>query len=181
MPQVKFTTRLKELGACRNAIKWVGRRGLKLAWRDCQRGDWMLRLAEKLGVDKKLIVQAACDCAQTVLKYTNNPHPAEVIRIVRLWCEGKATIEEVRTAASAAHAADAAAASADAAYAAVAASADADAAAAHAADAAAASADDADAAEARKESLATSAELVRTRIPYEIINAAYRSQFSCHN
>jgi hypothetical protein len=36
------------------------------AWNDCKRGDWMLWIAAKLEIDRKLIVKAAALCANTV-------------------------------------------------------------------------------------------------------------------
>src|SRR3989304_249660 len=39
---------LIELRACAEAVKWVGERDLESAWRDCERGDWMLWYVGKL-------------------------------------------------------------------------------------------------------------------------------------
>ena len=36
-----FAADLKRLGACKEAVKWVGKRSAVRAWRDCRRGDWM--------------------------------------------------------------------------------------------------------------------------------------------
>lgn len=33
---------LKRLHACEEAIRWCGSRTLKQAWKECQRGDWMV-------------------------------------------------------------------------------------------------------------------------------------------
>ena len=154
---MKFTDKLKELHACWEAVKWVGRRGIKTAWRDCKRGDWMLWLAGKLDIDRKLLVLAACDCAEQSLIYVpkGEDRPAKAIQVARNWCNGTASIDDVRAAkrnaaAYAAYAADAADA-ADAAAAAVYA--------------------DAAAAYASETSLNTSADLVRKRIPVEMIEA----------
>ena len=112
------------MAACAEAVEWVGRRGLKTAWRDCPRGDWMLWLGGRLDIDRKLLVLAACDCAETALKYVpeGEDRPAKAIQTARNWCNGTATVQECRAAADAAYAAaDAyagATAGADAAYAA---------------------------------------------------------------
>ena len=101
----------------------------------------MLWIADRIGVDRKLVVRAECDCARTSLKFVpkGEKRPLIAIQTAERWCRGEATIEEVRSAAYAAYAADAASASA--AYAAYAAAASASAAsAAYAAYAAAASA-----------------------------------------
>lgn len=99
---------LVHLGACKEAVQWVGDRPLHLAWRQCERGDWMLWLAAMAGVDRKVLVFAACQCARTALPYTTGPRPRLAIEAAEGWCSGKVSIEEVRAAAHAAYAAYAA-------------------------------------------------------------------------
>ena len=156
---MKFSDKLNDMQACSEAVKWVGRKGLKTSWNACNRADWMLWYAARILDDKKLIVLAACDCAETALKYApkGEKRPAKAIATARKWCNGKATIKQVHAAAYAAADAAAAAAAYAAAYAAYA---DAD-----AADAAAAAYADA----ARKQSLAEQADLVKARIPIELL------------
>ena len=120
---MKFTEKLESMHACSDAVEWVAHRGIIKAWRECPRGDWMLWLAGRLDIDRKLLVMAACDCAETALKYVpdGEDRPAKCIQVTRNWCNGTATIDEVRAArrdaaAAYADAADAAAAAAYAAY-----------------------------------------------------------------
>ena len=47
---MKFTDHLRKMNACPQAIEWVGRRGIRTAWRDCVRRDWMLWLLDALDV-----------------------------------------------------------------------------------------------------------------------------------
>ncbi len=182
---MKFSDKLKKMNACREAVKWVGKRGLMTAWRDCPRSDWMLWLAHRAGVDRKLLVLAACDCAETALKYIPEGEngPAEAIQVTRAWVAGETTIQEVHRARAAASAAAAAAAyaaiGADAASAAAAAAAyaaigtDAAYAAIGADAAAAAAAIGADAAAAaRNKAHKNNANLIRKRIPYSTIKEA---------
>ena len=128
---------LRSLGACPEAREWAaGYSTLAEAWTACERADWLLWYAGRHDdVDRRLLVRAACACARTVLPYVpvGEDRPRLAIEMAERWCDGRATIVEVRTAAyAAAKAANAAAnAAADAAYAA------ADAAAANAANAAA--------------------------------------------
>jgi hypothetical protein len=124
---------LKQLRACPEARGWVAEQTPNQAWNNCQRGDWLLWFSSKLGIDKKMIVKAACQCARLTLPYTKDPRVLKCIEVTELWCIGQIDISAVRHAATAA---DAAATAADAAYAAAAATA-ADAAAADAAYAAA--------------------------------------------
>jgi len=67
----------------------------------------MLWLAAKIEVDRKLIVKAACQCARLALPHVpaGETRPLIAIETTEKWCEGEATIEEVRKAAEAAYAA----------------------------------------------------------------------------
>lgn len=45
-----FRAELKKLGACEDAIKWVGNKSCARAWRECPRADWMLwYVGQKVG------------------------------------------------------------------------------------------------------------------------------------
>ena len=180
---MKFTDKLNDMHACSEAVEWVGKRGLMTAWRDCPRGDWMLWLAGRLDIDRKLLVLVACDCAETALQYVpeGEDRPAKCIQITRDWCNGTASLDDVRAARRAADAAAADAAAADtaaadtvaaaAAYAAYAAAAAYAAYAAYVAYAYAA-AYVAYAYAARTKALKICADLVRKRIPVSVIQKA---------
>jgi len=177
--------KLKALRPCGEAVAWLESTGLsgQAAWEACERADWMLWLASKCQIDRLVLVRAACACARTALAYVTKgeDRPRIAIETAERWCDGRATIDDVRAhAAAAADAADAAHAAAadaaDAAHAAAAAAADAadaaDAAAADAAHAAAytahAAADAAHAAAAAKvrlTALRDMAAIVRQHIP----------------
>ena len=150
---MKFSDKLVSMNACQEAIDWVGRRDIKSAWRDCPRGDWMLWLAGRLDIDRKLLVLAACDCAETALQYVpkGEDRPVKCIQVSRNWCNGTASMDDVRAARRDADAAAAYAAAA----AAYDAAAYADAAATYAA--------------ARKTAQQTCADLIRKRIPLDVI------------
>jgi hypothetical protein len=68
MGKTRLRESLRRLGACAEAIDWVGERDLDTAWRECTRVDWMLWLAmRKAGRDgwpqSPVVVRAACSCA----------------------------------------------------------------------------------------------------------------------
>jgi hypothetical protein len=145
---------LRRLNACIEAIRWAeSQPDAETAWRRCPRGDWLLWVAARLDIDRKLLVRAACACARTALSHVpaGEERPRIAIETAEAWARGEATLDDVRRAAryasNAAAAAYAATAAADAAHAATAddaahaADAAADAAAAYAAAAAAAYAD----------------------------------------
>ncbi len=114
---------LKKNRACAPSLEWLESRTLAEAWEQCERGDWLLWLAAKAGVDRKRLVMAACACARLALVHvpTGEERPRIAIETAEAWCRGEATIEQVREARRNAAAADADAAAADAAYAAAAA------------------------------------------------------------
>ncbi len=180
---MKFTDKLENLSACDEAIKWVGKRGIVTAWRDCKRGDWMLWLADRLDIDRKLLALAACDCAETALQYVpeGEDRPAKCIQTTRNWCNGTASRDEVSKAQRAAYDAYTAACAAcaaaggtiGAAYAACAA-AGGTIGAAYAAAADAAYAAAGDAAASRRGAQLLCADLVRKRIPVSIIQGALK-------
>ena len=177
-----FAEQLVVLRACPEARQWVGDKRLDVAWTECPRGDWLLWLAERVGVDRRTLVLAACDCARTVLHLVraDEDRPRLAIETAERWARGEATLEEVRAADADAYAAyDAAYAGAAAAAAAAAAYAADDDAAAAAAASAAAAAYAAAAAAAYDAAYAAGgaqcADLVRARITWQDVSAAYRA------
>jgi hypothetical protein len=106
-----FRGRLIKMGACPEAVEWVGSRGLSAAWRECERADWMLWFAARVEIDRKALVLAACDCAETALRFVpeGEDRPRVAIETARRWARGAATLQETRDAADAASAADSAA------------------------------------------------------------------------
>ena len=137
------TKPLVELNACPEAVDWAStQESPASAWRDCQRGDWMLWLVGRLsgkpgGVKRRRLVLCACECARLALKYVKagEDRPRLAIEAAEKWARHEGpTLDDVRAAAAYADAATAA-------YAAAAAAAYAAAAAAYAADADAAARD----------------------------------------
>ena len=182
---------LLKLKACGPAIDWAGDKTIEEIWATCHRGDWMLWLARKLDIDKRVLTIAKGHCANTVRHLMKDERSIAAVDMAIKYGEGNATDSELAAAAAAAAAADAAAAAAAyAAYATAAAAADAAAAAAaYAADAAAAAAADAAAAAAayaayaadayayaRKKSQQETAEICRKYIPFELILSGIKSQ-----
>lgn len=104
MATTTLRRKLEELGACSDAVQWVGERTLKAAWNECPRGDWLLWLAPRLGVDRRLVVEAACRCAEAVLYLApeGDDRSLKAIEAARAWIRCEATVKEVRIAANAA-------------------------------------------------------------------------------
>jgi hypothetical protein len=178
---------IMKLDPCHEAWEWLDANAdetPETLYNTCRRGDWLLWLAARAGVERKAVALAACDCADTV-KHLVPESARNTTDVVRDYLDGKATIDDVKEARrKAAAAANAAVAATAAAYTAAAAAYTATNAAyratnpVHAAYAAA----DAhyaasyaayiDAAAAREKSLKESADIVRRRISFETVTKA---------
>ena len=74
------------------------------AWERCPMAQWMLRESAQIGVDPRLVVGAACACAEATSEYIERTRGGmSVLRALETsirWCSGKATEREVRDAVS---------------------------------------------------------------------------------
>jgi hypothetical protein len=92
-------TLLNDLKACQEAVEWVGDRTLEEAWRDCERGDWMLWLYARLHPDNvRERVLAAGHCANTVRHLMTDARSVAAVDMVIAYGEGRASREELNTA-----------------------------------------------------------------------------------
>ena len=112
--------------ACDEARNWARTQpSYAAAWRNCQRGDWMLWLIWILRTDRRKLVLCCCEIARQVLHLipSDEERPRVCIEIAERWVRGDRGVgfRDVRYAANAAYAAYAAYASAYAANAAYAA------------------------------------------------------------
>lgn len=119
MTKKLFLEQLVKLNTCREATKWVAGQTLEEAWSACHRGDWMLWLAARVGVERKLILLAACACARQSLPRVRagEERPRIAIETAERWAQGdeSVSLDDVREAADAAYEAAAATAHAHAA------------------------------------------------------------------
>jgi hypothetical protein len=98
---------LRKHHACPQAIAWVGQRTAQQAWDQCPHGDWLLWVADRVGIDRKLLVLAACGCARLALEYVRpgEDRPRLAIETAEAWTRGEATREELKSVADATDAA----------------------------------------------------------------------------
>jgi hypothetical protein len=92
---------LRGLGATKAALKWAGGHDNPLdAWTLCPRGDWLLCLAVKLGVEHRVVVQATCTCARLALPFTRNERPLRTILMTERWVLGNSdvTVDDLKDA-----------------------------------------------------------------------------------
>ncbi len=84
------------------ATAWAKARPWLEAWETCEDARWMLHAAVTVGVDRRLVVRAACACARTVLDQIpeSEERPRRAIEIAEAWARGEATRDAVREAAA---------------------------------------------------------------------------------
>ena len=182
---------INQFEACIDAVEYYDtKESFEQAWKDCPRGDWMLWIARRLGVDRRNFFLAKALCAKTVIHLMKDERTRKAVEVAEKYGLGHVTETELNAAdadaadaadaayaayAAAAYAAsDAAAAAADAAYAAAdAAAADAYAAAAYAAAAAAYAATDAAAAKTKNQKM--TADICREVLTVEVFSKIHES------
>jgi hypothetical protein len=64
-------------------------------WTECPRGDWLLGIADRLGVAHVTLVRAAIACARIV---ADDGEGARVLEIAERWSNGQASEEDVAAA-----------------------------------------------------------------------------------
>ena len=126
MNATEFYQKLTILDACPAAIEWAQDKDLATAWATCHRGDWLLWLAQKVGVELRPLTAAKAACAEFARPYMN-PQSIAVLDMAHAFGRGECSADELAASSDSAAAADAAYtdAAADAAYYAAAAAADA--------------------------------------------------------
>lgn len=67
-------------------------------WSGCQRGDWLLGIAIRLGVDRVSLVRAAIGCARTALDLFEGPEAKALLDLAERWTRAEATTAEVAVA-----------------------------------------------------------------------------------
>jgi len=94
---------LAERDACKAGIDWLGDRDSARMWAECERPAWLLWWAGQV-VSRQELVLAACDCAETALRFVpeGEDQPRLAIETTRRWVRGEATVKEVDAARAAA-------------------------------------------------------------------------------
>jgi hypothetical protein len=121
---MNFQEFLKSKEACQDAQEWAKDKTIEQAIDQCHRGDWLLWLAQKLEVNKRLLVGTAGHCVNTVRHLMKDERSKNYVDVCIAYGKGEATDDELAAAWAAAAAAAwawAAAAASDAAWAAAAA------------------------------------------------------------
>ncbi|MCK9482546.1 MAG: hypothetical protein M0R38_12460 [Bacteroidia bacterium] len=80
--------------ACQESMDWIAEnniQSLEEAWNACERGEWLLWLAQELRINKRKLVMCGALCAHTVVEYMEDSRSRNAVRIAFLWGRGKAT------------------------------------------------------------------------------------------
>ncbi|MEC7519040.1 MAG: hypothetical protein VYE22_04195 [Myxococcota bacterium] len=95
---------LKGEGAHHDLVEWASAHGddWDALWRACPRGDWLLGIAARRGVDRRALVEAACACAALAFDHLPEAEtrPQAAVEAARAWVAG-ADDEAARARASA--------------------------------------------------------------------------------
>ena len=111
-----FKEYLHSVDACQPAIEWAGDKPVEQVVAECHRGDWLLWLAKRCGVELQPLTLAKGHCANTVRHLMSDERSLIAVDVAIAFGEGKATREELDAAAYAAYAAAYSAAAYAAAY-----------------------------------------------------------------
>ena len=106
---------IEQFNPCNDALifrkKYKTFRG---AWNNCPRGDWMLWIAKRVGIDIRLLTLAKGYCAKTVIHLMTDQRSKDAVKAAIDYGHGKIDDVQLRNAAYAAYAAFNAAYAADA-------------------------------------------------------------------
>jgi hypothetical protein len=95
-----FKEYLHSVNACEPVVEWAGDKPIEQVVAECHRGDWLLWLAKKCGVELQPLTLAKAHCANTVRHLITNERITRAIDVSIAFGEGKATREELDDAAS---------------------------------------------------------------------------------
>ena len=112
MNATEFFEKLTILDACPAAIEWAEGKDLATAWRSCERGDWMLWLAVKCGVELRPLTAAKAACAEFARSYITDLRSIAALDTAHAFGRGECGADELAAAADVAYTAASAAANA---------------------------------------------------------------------
>jgi hypothetical protein len=89
---------LESINACNSGAKWAdSQSSYREAWDKCERGDWMLWIAKKQGVDLRVLTRAKVECAKVVEHLIKDERSINALRVAERFADGDATREELST------------------------------------------------------------------------------------
>src|SRR3990167_7425201 len=95
---------INQFNPCLDAAKYYDAcKSSEEAWNNCSRGDWMLWIALKLGVDIKILTLAKVHCALTIKHLIKDKRSINALEVALKFTNNKATLKELKIAADDAH------------------------------------------------------------------------------
>ena len=91
---------IEKLGPCDEGLDWLGDKPLEAAWAECHRGDWMLWVADRVGVDIKTLTLAKVRCARLVQHLMKDQRSLDARVIAEAFAAGTATRAQLDAAAA---------------------------------------------------------------------------------
>ena len=93
--------KLNQFSPCSDALGWMKTQDSpETAWQNCERGDWMLWIAKKLGVDDRKLTMAKYHCAAQVLHLMKDQRSLDAMAACLRYVNGEISREELNAAAS---------------------------------------------------------------------------------
>ena len=90
------TRKLKKMNVCKEAILYVQtQKSPAKAWNNCERGDWMLFIAQKLNVDDKKLTMAKAMIAKQAEHLMKDQRSKDILQACFDYANGKITREEL--------------------------------------------------------------------------------------
>ena len=99
-----FSEYLESIDACSYAIEWAGDKTIEQVVADCHRGDWLLWLAQKCDIGLQPLTLAKGHCANTVRHLLKDDRSIKAVDTAIAFGEGRASREELDSAAANANA-----------------------------------------------------------------------------
>ena len=93
---------LIKLRACDEAVEWAEGKSIEQIVEECDRGDWLLWLAEKIDIDFRSLTLAKGYCANTVRHLMKDERSVKSVDVAIAFGEDRATREELEAAADSA-------------------------------------------------------------------------------
>jgi len=93
---------LKSLDACQGAREWAGDMTIEEVVKKCHRGDWLIWLAQKIGIELRPLTLATALCAKTVLCLMKDKRSVNAVEVAERFGRGEVTKEELNAAYAAA-------------------------------------------------------------------------------
>jgi hypothetical protein len=87
---------IRRFNPCNDGLTYYkSKSSFEEAWNDCPRGDWMLWIAFKLGVDDRTLTKAKALCANTVRHLMKDKRNTDALDAALRYAEGKISRKEL--------------------------------------------------------------------------------------